>query len=175
MRRLSLWRLQGETVTEKKSGRMLQPHYIQCTSALAGSSRVTPVSKVNQTGTIRLIKHASPWRAFSSGSQICFPRAAADVMATDKREWVTPVWASASLRPMNGRKQLSDPSAHASRVRKLCHYAHTTLLFLTWPLVCQIHDFILRKELFWTDLTLFMYICSLSSSHGLFPHNRCTI
>ena len=107
---VSLWRLQRQTVTEgRKRGRMLQPHYIQCTSVLAASSRVTPVSKVNQTGTIRLIKHASPWRAFSSGSQICFPRAPADVMPTDKREWVTPVWAATSLCPVNSRKQPSDP------------------------------------------------------------------
>lgn len=109
---MPLWRFtKTETVTERarERGRMLRPHYIQCTSVLAASSRVTPVSKVNQTGTIRLIKHASPWRAFSSGSQICFPRAPADVMATDKREWVTPVWAATSLRPVNGRKQPFDP------------------------------------------------------------------
>lgn len=48
---------------EREEGRMLRPHYIQRTSVLAASSRVTPASKVNQTGTIRLIKHASPWRA----------------------------------------------------------------------------------------------------------------
>lgn len=75
---------------KRKRGRMLQPHYIHCTSVLAASSRVTPASKVNQTGTIRLIKHASPWRAFSSGSQICFPRAPADVMATDKKRMGDP-------------------------------------------------------------------------------------
>lgn len=83
-------RLYKDRQWHRKRGRMLWPHYIQYTSVLAASSRVTPVGKVMQTGTIRLIKHASPWRAFSSGSQICFPRALADVTAADRKEWVNP-------------------------------------------------------------------------------------
>lgn len=133
-----------ETVTERarERGRMLRPHYIQCTSVLAASSRVTPVSKVNQTGTIRLIKHASPWRAFSSGSQICFPRAPADVMATDKREWVTPVWATTSLRPENSRKQPFDP-----------HLSWENTAVMQFGMASQHFFVLLRDAVIWCTIT----------------------
>lgn len=108
----------------RKRGRMLWPHYIQYASVLAASSRVTLVGKVMQTGTIRLIKHASPWRAFSSGSQMCFPRAAADVTAADRQEWVNPgVSGQPVCIPVNCPKQPLWPPFHAGGVGEKKKYS----------------------------------------------------
>lgn len=86
------WRLQRATVTERKTGRMLQPHYIQGTSVLAAfvqgdSGEQGEPDRNNTINQTRLsLKSLFLWgRKFASrGQRLTSWRLI-------KREWVTPV------------------------------------------------------------------------------------